>query len=161
MLPSMLYVRVPLTRQQLWGVEESAAEQADVIVNHNICVLEVSEEDHLDDWLAALKGQNAGSCRPGDGAGAIHATFGKGHPTKHDLCCPQPRLLLRALLAQPLDMLRSKVRPSHMHVVDTVVSSLWTDLVMWMMSSVGGQARKLCCWRGCSRRPCGIALWKE
>ena len=42
------------------GVEESAAEQADVIVNQNVCVLEVSEEDHLDDWLAALKGQKQG-----------------------------------------------------------------------------------------------------
>ena len=48
------------------GVEESAVEQADVIVSQNVCVLEVSEEDHLDDWLAALKGQNAGSCKLGE-----------------------------------------------------------------------------------------------
>ena len=52
-LPSMWHVWAPLMRQQLW-IEESAAGQADVIVNQNVCVLEVSEEDQLDEWLAAF-----------------------------------------------------------------------------------------------------------
>ena len=113
------------------GVDESAAEPAVIIVEQNVCVLQLSEGDQLDGWLAELKGQRCRDLKTsGDGACALHATFGKGHPTKHELWCPQPRDLLRALLSQPLDTIRSKVRPSHIHLVDTVVSSLWTDFVV-------------------------------
>ena len=118
----------------------AAAEQADVIVNQNVCVLEVSEEDHSDGWLAALKGQRCRELQTrGDGACAMHATFGQGDPTRQDLCCLQPRLLLRSLLDQPLDMIRRKVRPSQMHLVDMVVSSLWTDFVVPYVDDVKRQ----------------------
>ena len=111
--------------------DELAAGQADVIVNPDVRVLDTSESGHVDGWLAELQGK---LCRElqtnGDGACAMHATFGEADATKHELFCPQPRVQLRALLGQPLALAKDKVRPSHIHLLDAVVSSLWADFVV-------------------------------
>ena len=107
------------------------ADNAEVIVEQDVCVLECSEGDHLDGWLAQVIGQD---CRElatrGDGACAMHAAFGKADATRHELRCEHPRRLLRALLGESLEVIRKRVRPAQLELLDTVVSSLWTDFVV-------------------------------
>ena len=111
--------------------EDTAADEAAVSVEQHVSVLECSEGDHLDGWLAEVIGQNCRELRTkGDGACAMHATFGWGDPTRHELRCEHPRRVLRAVLAQPLEIIRLRVRPGQMELVDAVVSSLWTDFVV-------------------------------
>ena len=111
--------------------QESIANEAEVIVDQAVYVLECSEEDRLADWLVDLMGQRCRELRTrGDGACAMHATFGRGDATRHELRCEHPRGLLRAQLAQPVDIIRRRVRPAQIQLVDAVVSSLWTDFVV-------------------------------
>ena len=111
--------------------EARTAEEAEVFVHQDVCVLECSEGDQLDGWLAEVIGASCRELRTrGDGACAMHATFGRVDPTAHELRCQHPRVLLRELLAKPLDIIRRSVRPAHVQLVDAVVSSLWTDFVV-------------------------------
>ena len=69
--------------QETAGLATEAVEvgQTDVIIGQDVCVLECSEEDRVDGWLAEVIGQR---CRElntaGDGACAMHATFWQGGP---------------------------------------------------------------------------------
>ncbi len=64
-----------------------------------------------------------------DGACAIHAAFGTGDATRQELRHEHPSRFLRDLLAHPLAAIRECVRPTHMALVDAVISSLWADFV--------------------------------
>ena len=104
---------------------------AEVFVDLAVLRLECSEDDGLASWPLELMGQSCRSLRTrGDGACAIHAAFGTGDATRQELRHEQPRGLLRGLLAHPLETIRGCVRPTHMALVDAVVSSLWTDFVV-------------------------------
>ena len=103
----------------------------DVIVYEDVFVLESNDGDHLEGFVAERIGQTCRQLKTrGDGACGIHAVFGEVDPRSDELRCEHPRRLLQAVLAQPLESIRGRVRPTKSELVDAVASSLWADFVV-------------------------------
>ena len=92
------------------------------------------ECDAEDEVAAAHRGLMGLACREirtkGDGACAVHAAFGVGIPGDVHLQCCAPRQCLREVLGCSLATIRARVRPAMRQLVESVVTSVWSDFVV-------------------------------
>ena len=81
--------------------------------------------DLLPPEVAGITGAECREVRTrGDGACAAHAAFG-ALGSAESLQLEAPRRFSRGILSHPLQVTRSRVRPTEQHLIVTVLSSLW------------------------------------
>ena len=130
-------------------VEVAASWPADneAFLADSLCAVEgnvkVMHFDHADAVPASLEELRDAECEEvrtkGDGACAVHAVFGQSVPDHVALEHRRPRQFLKDLFDKPLEEIRSSVRPSQQHLVDAVVSSLWSDFVVPFLGYDAGE----------------------
>ena len=92
--------------------------------------LTASGTDALPPEVVALVGSSARELRTrGDGACGLHAAFAIPE-TSDALAVASPRRFLRAILGEPLHVIRSRVRPTQHHLLQPVLSSLWEFAIL-------------------------------
>ena len=63
-----------------------------------------------------------------DGACAVHSVFGELHRGVYRHT--NARQFLRLVVDKQIDVVRSKLRPDRMYLLDAVLAAFWTDLVL-------------------------------
>ena len=96
------------------------------LVEGEVLELTSSVSDVLPQDVASLVGLQVRELSTrGDGACALHAAFGYLPDVfSAELHLQHPRLFLRSTLGQPLEVIRSRVRPTQDSLINTVVSAL-------------------------------------
>ena len=104
-------------------------DNVEITVHQYDIILECNVGDTIDSFIGKYIGQRCWRMETcGDGACGVHAVFGK--PECGELRLPNPRRFLRELLGEQADVIKSRVRTSKLGLLDTVLSALWTELVV-------------------------------
>ena len=102
------------------------------LVEGEVLELTSSVSDVLPQDVASLVGLQVRELSTrGDGACALHADFGSpADDVLPELHLQHPRSFLRSTLGEPLEVIRSRVRPTEKGLINVVVSALWSDFVL-------------------------------
>ena len=132
------------------------------LVEGEVLELTSSVSDVLPQDVASLVGLQVRELSTrGDGACALHAAFGYlPDVLSAELHLQHPRLFLRSTLGQPLEVIRSRVRPTQESLINTVVSALWTDFLLLLWARMPRGTKKRCSCIICVDHLSGTAWWQ-
>ena len=114
-----------------WCASRGGGADAKVIAGHVVCQLDFADGDVVAEGAATLQGATCTELTTkADGACAIHAVFGAYLPSTQEIEHANPRLLAQEVLDQPLDEIRKGVRLEMRHLVEYVLTTLWSEFVV-------------------------------